>query len=89
MQEQQRSAAELAAARHEAATSEKQLQTGAAIREEELAREIIDLKEQVAVVLEYKAKRQFVEDELTGLRQENDRLRLELTLQVCFWIPCI
>lgn len=82
MQEQQHSAAELAAAKQQAAASEQRLQSEAALREEELSREIIDLKEQVAVVLEYKAKRQYVEDEVAGLRQENERLRGELALQV-------
>ena len=82
MQEQQHTVAELAAAKQQAAASEQRLQSEATLREEELSREIIDLKEQVAVVLEYKAKRQYVEDEVAGLRQEIDRLRGELALQV-------
>ena len=83
LQEQQHSAAELAAAKQLAAANEQQLQNDAALREEELGREIVDLKEQVAVVLEYKAKRQFVEDEFAALRQENERLKAELASQVC------
>ncbi|KAK9864094.1 hypothetical protein WJX84_004470 [Apatococcus fuscideae] len=80
-EEQQHSAAELAAAKQLAAANEQQLQNDAALREEELGREIVDLKEQVAVVLEYKAKRQFVEDEFAALRQENERLKAELASQ--------
>ncbi|KAK9844405.1 hypothetical protein WJX74_002081 [Apatococcus lobatus] len=79
--EQQHAVTEMAAAKQQAHANEQRLQSEANLREEELAREIIDLKEQVAVVLEYKAKRQYVEDEFAALRQEIERLRGELALQ--------
>ncbi|KAK9829645.1 hypothetical protein WJX72_007066 [[Myrmecia] bisecta] len=74
----QKAAEELAAVKKEAADREKKAKADAEHIEKELRAEIMDIKEQLEVVMEYKAKRQQSEEELAKLRVDTAKLRDEL-----------